>query len=136
MLKDILGVIEKTNTRPLLITFLGLTMCTFANGIDILAAPTSWETLVLIPFAIFFSYGLVFAWIFLVIDLNARLREGDLASWGPMIGCSILAYALLIVFAYLSSHPNGLSFSILGQPNFIRVGALFLLAAETIKIGR
>jgi hypothetical protein len=57
-----------------------------------------------------------------------------MASWGPMIGCSILAFCLLVVFSYLSVHPQGVSFAILADPNFIRTSTLLLLAVETIKI--
>jgi len=112
MLIELLGVIEKTNTRPLLVSFITLSLATKATNV------------------------LVFGWIFAIIWMNSHLRESDVASWGPMIGSILLAFGLLVAFSYLASHPQGLSFSLLGEPGFIYICALFLLAAETVKIRR
>ena len=135
MLKDILGVVEKVNTRPLLITFLALSMTTFLRAVNLLAEPLSWYA-VLLPFFVLLAYGLVWSWISFVHNLNAHLADSDITSWGPIIGCSLLAFCMLIAFSFLSSHPQGISFALLAAPNFIRVCALILLSVETIKISR
>jgi len=135
MLKELLGVVEKTNTRPLLVTFFALSMATASSNDTLLTNPFSWQ-LILLPFAVFLAYGLVWGWVYLIHSMNSTLADNGVASWGPMIGSTILAFCLLVTFSYLSSHPQGLMFSLLGESGFIQVCSLFLLAAETIKIHR
>jgi hypothetical protein len=135
MLKEILGVVEKTNTRPLLIVFVALALSTFDKKGGPLADPMSWKSLVL-PVLVFISYTLVWMWIEFVHRLNDRLADNDIASWGPLVGCSVLAFCIVLTFWYLANHPDHISFSLLGDPGFVRLAALYLLAAETIKIER
>lgn len=135
MLTELLGVIEKTNSRPFLVSFVTLSLATEVTNGSILADPFSWQLAVLVVLG-FCSYALVFGWIYAIVRMNFALKEGDIANWGPIIGSILLAIGLLITFSYLASHPQGLSFSILGEPSFIYVCTLYLLAAETVKIRR
>lgn len=135
MLAEILGVVEKTNTRPLLISFVALSFISVGTKGKILADPFSLE-LLLLPASAFLAYGLIFGWIFIVQWLNSGLSDYDLGSWGPLIGSTILAFCLLMVFSYLATHPDGIGFSLLGNPYFLYLCTLFLLAVETTKITR
>ncbi|MEW9899816.1 hypothetical protein ABWL39_14430, partial [Chitinivorax sp. PXF-14] len=97
MLGNILGVVEKTNTRPLLITFIALSFVTLLNGGALLKNPFS-EQAFGIPVAILFAYCVVWYWSSLIHWLNASLSSNDIASFGPLVGCSILAFCLLVTF--------------------------------------
>ncbi|WP_208457703.1 hypothetical protein [Burkholderia pyrrocinia] len=136
MLKDILGVVEKVNTKPVLIAFIAICMVTVHDdGLKLLVDPIS-PNLVLVPVAVLISYILVWLWIWRINVMNAGLADNDIASIGVIIGCSILTICILIAFSYLSSHPNGLTFALLGNVDFVRFATLLLLAIETIKIER
>ena len=133
MLSEILGVIEKTNSRPFLITLITMSMMVKITSGAILVDPITWDIAIL-PIFGFISYSLVFGWIYMICHINSLLPENDLASWGPIIGSSLMALCLLIAFSYLSVHPQGLGFSLLGQSSFIYICTLFLLSVETTKI--
>ncbi|WP_157632235.1 hypothetical protein [Variovorax sp. CF313] len=134
-LKEFLEVLNNVSTRPLLITFCALSMTTWFSN-DALRTPTiSWDLLFL-PILVFSAYVFVWGWMYLVLTLNSRLADNDLFSWGPVIGCTLLALCIRIAFSHLSSHPQGLTFALLGEPNFIHFCTLFLLAAQTLKIRR
>lgn len=135
MIAEILGVVEKTNTRPLLISFVALSMAAGATSGTILIDPLSWQLMIL-PIAVFVSYVLIYGWVLLIHKMNSRLADNDIASWGPMIGSALLAFCVLQIFSYLSSHPQGLTFVLLAEPNFIYVLTILLLSAETTKIHR
>lgn len=135
MLTEILGVVEKTPPRPLLIVFIALAISTFNRDGGLLANPFSAHALA-IPILVSLAYAFVWGWVALVHRLNSSLADNDIASWGPLIGCSVLAFGILVTFKYLSTHPIGLSFALLAEKNFVRVCALFLFAFETIKIKR
>jgi hypothetical protein len=135
VLTELLGVVVKIKTQPLLVAFITLSAAVLATGGAILADPFSWQLLT-IPFFGLFTTALVFGWFFFVHSLNSRLAENDIASWGPMIGSVLLTFCLLVAFSYLAAHPHGLSFALLGEPGFIYFCTLLLLAAETMKISR
>lgn len=135
MLAEILGAVEKTNTRPLLIAFVALSGMSLA-GSELFHDPISWGFLLLLPVAVAVADVLVFLWGDGVTRLNAGLRENDIASWGPFIGCAVLALCLQITFRYLATHPEGLTFSLVAEPGFIYLCSLYLLALETLKIKR
>ncbi|GHD81828.1 hypothetical protein ACFSQE_07595 [Vogesella fluminis] len=135
MLTEILGVLEKTNTRPLLIALSTLSFMVRSTDGAILADPFSWD-LVALPILGLVAYATVFAWIYMIHRMNLRLSENDIASWGPIVGGSLLAFCLLVAASYFSKNPQGLSFTVLAQPNFIYFCTLTLLAAETTKIRR
>lgn len=135
MLTEVLGVVEKANTRPLLIAMTTLSLLVRATGGAILGDPFTWALVVILPLGVM-AYVLVIGWIYMIQGMNARLPENDMASWGPIIGSSLLAFCLLLTFSYVSSHPEGLSLSLLGEPDFVYVCTVFLLATETAKIRR
>jgi hypothetical protein len=135
MLTEILGVIEKTNTRPLLTAMITISLLIHITEGTILVDPFIPE-LILLPILGFFADALLYLWIYFIHLMNSRLQENDTASWGPLIGSSLLAFCLLLAFSYLSSHPKDLSLSLLAQPNFIYLCTAFLLATETNKIRR
>ena len=135
MLKEIFGVAEKANTRPLLIVFAALSLATLQEGAQLLKDPFQWSALML-PIAVFSAFGVVWGGFVVLHRLYAALPDNDIMSWGPVIGCSILAFCLLVSFQYLSTHPQGLSFELLSAPGFVRLLMLYLLAVETIKVRR
>lgn len=135
MLTEILGVLEKTNTRPVLTAFVILSLMIKATDGGLMSNPVSWEMALLLVFGPM-AYAMVFYWIIGVTRLNSSLPENDVVSYGPMLGSSLLAVCLIFAFSYLANHPEGLSFSLLGQPNFIYFCTLLLLSAETTKIRR
>ncbi|MBB3260373.1 putative membrane protein [Paraburkholderia bannensis] len=135
MLAEILGVIEKANSRVLLFIFVGLFFYCFLGDGENIADPLSANGASLI-ILIVWAYGLTGMWIELVGKMNDSLPENDLASWGPIIGGTILAFCLLITFSYLAKNPQGLTLSILAKKNFLRLCTLYLLGFETVKIDR
>lgn len=137
MLTDILGVVEKTQTRPLLLGFMTLSMLIMGPKSELLRTPWSADVL-MVPVCALMAYFLLFIWVRTIHRLNAMLPPEDLASgcWGPMIGSALLAVCLLFTFSYFANHPEGLTFAIAGKPGFIWLCTAFLLAAETAKIKR
>lgn len=136
MFKDIFGVVEKVNTRPLLISLIGVCFVTAnEDGQQLLRHPISWR-LVALPPMVIFAYGLVWVWVWRINCMNSRLSESDIASIGVIVGCCILSVCLVIAFSYLAAHPQGITLAILGDVSFIRFLTLILLAMETIKIER
>lgn len=98
--------------------------------------PISWGFVLLLPVAVAIAYVLVYLWGDLVVRLNAGLKQNDIASWGPLIGCVVLALCLQITFRYLATHPEGVTFPLLAEPGFVQLCSLYLLALETLKIRR
>jgi hypothetical protein len=136
MIKELLGVVERFDTRPLLVTFTALSFATYnRHGALLLVDPFNWYSLCLI-FFIFAAYLSIYLWVLSIHNLNFGLKQNDILNWGLLIGCTILAFCILVIFSYLSSHPQGLTFTLLSKPAFIQVCSLFLLALETIKIKR
>jgi len=135
MLKDVLNVAEKADMRNLLTVFVSLALVTYDKDVTLLENPFTWK-LLLVPIVVFMAYTTTFAWRMGIHRLNSGLPENDLASWGPLVGCSLLAVAILFSFSYLATHPGGLSFALLGKPEFVRLCTLYLLALESIKIKR
>jgi hypothetical protein len=134
MLSEILSIVEKTNTRPLLIVFVSLSALVCASP-ETLQNPFTWTSTLLLLFALV-AYALVWCWIIFIIFLNSLLNEADIASYGPLIGGALLSFCLLITFSYLGNHPEGLSFTLLKNPSTTLLLPLYLLSAETIKIKR
>jgi hypothetical protein len=135
-LKEALDILDKVDTRPLLTAFGGLSLCEVLTSWASFSDPLSSGQMLLLGGCVVVAFALVWIWIKLVMDMNVKLREGDIVSWGPMLGAILLAGCVRIAFSYLSSHPQGLTFALLGEPNFIYFCTLFLLAAQTLKIRR
>jgi hypothetical protein len=133
-LKEALDILDKVNTRPLLTAFCGLSLSELLASWASFSDPLSWGRMLLLAWCVFFAFALVWVWIYLVMSMNSRLRSGDAVSWGPMLGSILLAGCVRIAFSYLSAHPQGLTFALVGEPNFIYFCTLFLLAAQTLKI--
>lgn len=135
MLKEMLGVVEKTDTYPLLVSFTALSLaCVYKSG-ELLRDPYSIDVAVIIP-AVLCGYILIWGWKQLIRSMDSRLSSSDIVHHGPIVGCAILSCCLLVTFSYLSSHSEGLSFSLLGDRRLIWILNMYLLAAETIKIKR
>jgi hypothetical protein len=135
MLSEILGIVEKTNTRPLLLAVGALALSTVNLETSLLTDPLSWRALAL-PILVVLAYLAVWLWQDLVFRLNSNLSDNDVASWGPLLGCTILAWCLAATLAYFARNPSGPSWALLGEANFVRLLAGYLLAIETIKIKR
>lgn len=135
MLAEILAVIEKANSRVLLFIFVGLFFYSFLGDGEVIADPLSYNGLSLLIFIVW-AYGLTGIWFELIEKMNDSLPENDMASWGPIVGGTILAFCLLVTFSYLARNPQGLTLSILAKKNFLRLCTLYLLGFETIKIER
>lgn len=83
------------------------------------------------------AHLLVYVWFVEVVGrLNSTLSEGDIASYGPMIGCGLLGVAVLVALSYLHKHPVGPHAELLGKPGFIYFCTLFFLALETVQARR
>lgn len=135
MLKEMLGVVEKTNTYPLLVSFTALSLACIYNSGELLRNPYSSHLLIMIP-AVLCAYILIWGWKQIIRNMDAGLSLSDIVHHGPMVGCAILSCCLIITFSYLSSHSEGLSLSLLGDRRLIWILNMYLLAAETIKIKR
>ncbi|SOZ10605.1 hypothetical protein [Cupriavidus taiwanensis] len=135
MLTELLGVVEKTNTRPLLIAFVALSLLSLSRGANLVANPLSWQTLAL-PVIVGLSYLLIWFWLALIDRMNSSLSDSDIASFGPLIGCTLLAFCFMLTFSYLAAHGKELDFAILVRREFIHLATLYLLAMETMKIRR
>lgn len=135
MFKEILDALGKIRSRSLTIVFIALAISTFAENGGPIANPFSMISMVL-PFLVFFASLLLICWVDLIHRFNSRLADHDQASWGPMLGGSLLAFCLSVTFWYVSNVPEPLSLKLFGTPNFIRLFALYLFAIETINIGR
>lgn len=135
MIKEILGIVEKNNSRYFLISALAISLLTNIKMHKILSNPLSWHLLVL-PIYIFISYILVFLFNALIINLNSKLNDNDIFNWGTLIGCNLLALALIFSISYLGNQKDGLTFSVLLNPNFMRIITIFLLAVEATRIKR
>ncbi|MHC8379224.1 hypothetical protein ACYZT3_25480 [Pseudomonas sp. MDT1-16] len=135
MFKEILDALGKIGSRSLTSVFIALAISTFAENGGPIADPFSKISLVL-PFLVFFSSLLLVCWVDLIHRFNSRLADHDQASWGPLLGGSLLAFCLTVTFWYVSNVPEPLSLKLFGMPNFIRLFALYLFAIETINIGR
>ena len=135
MLAEILGIIEKANSRVLLFIFIGLFFYSFLGDDEIVVNPLSSNSAALIIF-IPLGYFLTGVWIELVERMNESLPENDMASWGPIIGGIVLAFCFLVTFSYLANTPKELTLSLLVKKNFLRLCALYLLGFETVKIER
>lgn len=133
MIKEILGAIEKVNSGPLLVTFLGLSLASFCGIYRPFEGVISAQTLGLAAL-VFVAFLLLIGWVTLVVHLDVGLEDEDPVRPGALIGCILLAFSILITFFYLASHPQGLALSLLGEPGFVRLCTLYLLAIETMKI--
>ena len=109
MLKELLGAVEKPNGRPLLIVLVAISMVVVAPADHTLLTEPLQPALLALPIAVMFAYGLLWIWFSCVHNLNHRLQDNDIGSWGPILGCSVLAGCLLVSFNYLATHPQGLS---------------------------
>lgn len=134
MLSEIFSFLEKANTRIFLFIFLGLSMYTLYGDGDSIVNPLSFNSLSLI-IIIPFSFLLVALWVEMIDNLNIRLSENDMMSWGPVIGGIILAFSILTTLSYLSTS-IGITFSLIAKKNFIRLCTLYLLGLDTISISR
>lgn len=135
-LKEAIDILDKVNTRPLLTAFGGLSLSELLVNETAFPDALSWERMLLLAWCVFFAFALVWGWIYMVMQMNSNLKDNDIVSWGPMLGAILLAGCVRIAFSYLSVHPEGLTFALLGEPNFIYFCTLFLLAAQTLKIRR
>lgn len=135
MLKDFLDALGKIKSRSLLVVFAALALSTFMPEGGPLKNPFSVGSLTLFFFVIFAEI-MVICWMSVVHHLNSRLADHDLASWGPYLGGTVLAFCLCVTFWHVSSTPDPVNLKLLGTEGFIRVFALYLLAIETINIKR
>jgi len=135
-LKEAFDILDKVNTRPLLTAFCGLSLSELLASWASFPDPLSWGRMLLLAWSVFVAFALVWGWIYLVMSMNSRLKSGDIVSWGPMLGSILLAGCGRIAFSYFSTHPQGLTFALFGEPSFIYFCTFFLLAAQTLNIRR
>jgi hypothetical protein len=107
MIKELLGVVERFDTRPLLVTFTALSFATYnRHGALLLVDPFNWYSLCLI-FFIFAAYLSIYLWVLSIHNLNFGLKQNDILNWGLLIGCTILAFCILVfIFVITSSRPH------------------------------
>lgn len=135
MFKEILDVLGKLKSRPLLNIFSALAFSTFMDGGGPVKDPFS-VTSLLLPIFLMISSVLVLSWVFCVDYLNSHLASHDHFSWGPYLGGTVLAFCLCVFFWYVSSFSDPINLKMLGSVEFIRMFALYLFAVETINIKR
>ncbi|QVW21929.1 hypothetical protein KJF94_18805 [Pseudomonas hormoni] len=135
VIKDLLDALGKIKSRHLLIVFAALSISTFAPGGGPIANPFSAISFML-PFLVIAAYVIVISWVLFVHQLNSGLADHDLASWGPVIGGTLLAFCLSVTFWYVSNVPDPINVKLLGTSGFTRMFALYLFAIETININR
>jgi hypothetical protein len=133
--KDILDALGKIKSRPLLVVFAALAISTFTPGGGPINYPFSAMSLML-PILVMGTYVIIISWVLFVHLLNSKLSDYDLASWGPILGGSLLSFCLCVTLWYVSNVPDPISIKLLGTAGFIRLFALYLFAIETINIKR
>lgn len=135
MLDQALSAIKTINTKPALVIFLSLSLLNLNGEGGVVAAPFSTWAIGL-PFSVMTAVILVFLWGELVLRLDGRVHPSSIETWGPMLGCTLLAFAVAVAFNYLGSHPDGLKLDLLMKPLFAPFCTLCLLGVESLKMGR
>jgi hypothetical protein len=134
MIKEILGVVEKAKTRPLLIALLSISMVLLvSNESPFLKEPLGWHLLAFV-LTTFVAFLLVISWAHAIIWFNSGLSVNDPWNWGVLIGSTMLTVCLHCTFTYFAHHPNGITFQIFGEREFIWLLTGYLASIETIRI--
>lgn len=135
MLDQALSAIKTINAKPALVIFLSLSLLNLDGKGGVIASPFS-TLAIFLPFAVMAAVVLVFLWGEFVLRLDGSVHPGSIETWGPMFGCTFIAFAIAIAFNYLATHPDGLTFDLLTKPLFAPFCTLCLLGIESLKMGR
>ena len=136
MIKDLLGLLERTDTKPALLILASISLlCLHPDTRTLLDDPISPQG-VAIPLAVAIALMTLEAWFRCIDDLNRRLARNDVANYGPMIGYPILVFCLIAAAASVKADPGVISLALLGNPFFYYLAALTLFSVENIRVQR
>jgi len=134
ILAKILCLNDDSRTTHLAISFLAITL--FAISSDFEAMTVSWKIFVVLPGLTLLAYAAIWLWLNIVHYLNSKLKPNDVASFGPLFGCSLLSICICLTLSYLSTHFYDITPKIFVNTRFLGLCAAYLLAIETIRIPR
>ncbi|SES36005.1 hypothetical protein SAMN04487958_11928 [Vreelandella subterranea] len=133
MFTEIFKTIRGIKPFFLLVIFFTLSLMVFDEGVALLDNPIAWRSL-LIPFMACFAYGLAWGWVFFVIKASHILPQEDLANLGFLVACSVMVFALLITFSYLSNNHGSISLEIFKKPEFIYTCTLYIMSMVAFDV--
>ncbi len=133
MISEVFKTIRGIRPFFLLVIFFTLSMAVYDEGIALLTEPvTPWA--LLIPVMAMLSYGLAWAWVFLIIRASVLLPKEDLGNFGYLIACSVMVFALLVTFSYIGNYHGDIGLSTLSKPGFIYTCTLYLMALVAFDV--
>lgn len=134
MVTEILSILEKFNSKPLLLVFLSISLSSLKPE-HILMSQTL-ENWVILIFSIILSYLILMGWSTFIKWLNKRLYSEDISDIGPFFGVIFLTIFVVIVLTFLGNISEPLTFQILREEGFIWTASLLLFALESMKLSR
>jgi hypothetical protein len=132
VIQDLFGVVEKVRTRPLLLVLGGLSIAGL-NGEGLAVEPV-WKQLLVLPVVMAMSAFALFGWERALYALMEKEPSGTTESCARIVGAALLGYCILTTLSYLATHPEGVTFAVLGDVGFVQLCALYLLGIETMKM--